>query len=202
MGRASLARGVRPAFTPERSSRAPSQLIFPCNSRRPSNWSSISRPPRRSALPSRPRSSPAPRSLSRPPRGLLRAAQLPALAAEDRDGQAALRDCALADRRLMALAGLWENWRAPAGEWMRSFAIITTKPNALCAELHNRMPVVLTAASWPAWLGEESADARHLKALLGPIPADETTCWPVSPRVGSVKNNDPSLIEPAAVAPD
>src|SRR4029077_15982670 len=28
---------------------------------------------------------------------------------------------ALADRRLMALAGLWENWRSPAGEWMRSF---------------------------------------------------------------------------------
>jgi hypothetical protein len=24
---------------------------------------------------------------------------------------------ALADRRLMALAGLWENWRSPAGEW-------------------------------------------------------------------------------------
>jgi putative SOS response-associated peptidase YedK len=31
---------------------------------------------------------------------------------------------ALADRRLMALAGLWENWRSPAGEWVRSFAII------------------------------------------------------------------------------
>jgi hypothetical protein len=44
----------------------------------------------------------------------------------------------LADRSLMALAGLWENWRSPAGEWVRSFAIVTTTPNALCAELHNR----------------------------------------------------------------
>ena len=35
---------------------------------------------------------------------------------------------ALADRRLMALAGLWENWRSPAGEWIRSFAIVTTVP--------------------------------------------------------------------------
>ena len=35
---------------------------------------------------------------------------------------------ALADRGLMALAGLWENWRSPAGEWVRSFAIITTTP--------------------------------------------------------------------------
>jgi NAD(P)-dependent dehydrogenase (short-subunit alcohol dehydrogenase family) len=44
---------------------------------------------------------------------------------------------ALADRGLMALAGLWENWRSSAGEWMRSFAIVTTQPNELCAELHN-----------------------------------------------------------------
>jgi putative SOS response-associated peptidase YedK len=50
----------------------------------------------------------------------------------------------------MALAGLWENWRSPAGEWVRSFAFITTNPNELCAELHNRMPVVLGPATWPA----------------------------------------------------
>ena len=98
----------------------------------------------------------------------------------------------------MALAGLWENWRAPAGEWMRGFAIVTTEPNALCSELHNRMPVVLGPETWPTWLGEEHADARQLKGLLAPYPSDEMTCWPVSTRVGSVKNNDPSLIEPIA----
>jgi putative SOS response-associated peptidase YedK len=48
---------------------------------------------------------------------------------------------ALADRTLMALAGLWETCRSPAGERVRSFAIITT--TQLCAELHNRIPVVL-----------------------------------------------------------
>jgi putative SOS response-associated peptidase YedK len=107
---------------------------------------------------------------------------------------------ALADRRLMALAGLWENWRSPAGEWIRSFAIITTKPNELCGELHNRMPVVLGPETWPAWLGEEPADPRQLKALLAPYPSEAMTCWPVGTRVGNVKNNDPSLIEPIAVA--
>ena len=105
---------------------------------------------------------------------------------------------ALAEQGLMALAGLWENWKSPAGEWMRSFAIITTTPNELCAQLHNRMPVVLKAKAWPVWLGEEQADASDLKALLAPFPAEEMTCWPVSARVGNVKNNDASLIEPVA----
>jgi putative SOS response-associated peptidase YedK len=105
---------------------------------------------------------------------------------------------ALADRRLMALAGLWETWRSPAGERVRSFAIVTTRPNALCAQIHNRMPVILKPDGWPIWLGEEPAHATRLQALLAPYPAAEMTCWPVSSQVGNVKNNDPSLIEPIA----
>ena len=92
----------------------------------------------------------------------------------------------------MALAGLWENWRSPAGEWVRSFAIVTTAPN-------NRMPVVLPPEAWLAWLGEEPADPRQLKSLLAPFPSAAMTSWPVSARVGNVKNNDPSLIEPIIV---
>ena len=95
----------------------------------------------------------------------------------------------------MALAGLWETWRSPAG----SFAIITTMPNEPCAELHNRMPVVLKPETWPEWLGEEPAQPPSLKALLAPYPAEEIVAWPVSPRVGNVKNNDPSLVEPVVL---
>jgi putative SOS response-associated peptidase YedK len=102
---------------------------------------------------------------------------------------------ALADRGIMALAGLWENWHSPAGEWVRSFAIVTTEPNELCAELHNRMPVILAPEAWPAWLGEEPADEAQLKSLLAPYPSDGMISWPVSTGVGNVKNNDPSLIE-------
>jgi putative SOS response-associated peptidase YedK len=77
---------------------------------------------------------------------------------------------ALADRGIMALAGLWENWHSPAHEWLHSFAIMTTTPNELCAEIHNRMPVILKPDAWPAWLGEEPADEPQLKALLAPLP--------------------------------
>jgi putative SOS response-associated peptidase YedK len=62
------------------------------------------------------------------------------------------------------------------------------------------MPVVLKPESWPVWLGEKPVDPSELKTLLAPFPSEEMTCWPVSPRVGNVKNNDPSLIEPLAAA--
>jgi putative SOS response-associated peptidase YedK len=107
---------------------------------------------------------------------------------------------ALADRGIMALAGLWETWRSPVGERVRSFAIITTEPNELCAALHNRMPAILASEVWPEWLGEEPADEPQLKALLAPCPADDMICWPVSARVGNVRNNDSSLIEPVDAA--
>src|SRR5271165_1523387 len=105
-----------------------------------------------------------------------------------------------ADRRLMALAGVWETWRSPAGERVRSFAIITTAANALLAPVHDRMPVILAPETWRAWLGESTTDPDELKSLLVPYPAEDMVIWPVDKRVGKVANKDPSLIEPTAVA--
>ena len=78
---------------------------------------------------------------------------------------------------------------------------MTTRPrltDELCAELHHRMPVVLDPETRPGWLGEELADAPQLKARFAPYPAKETPCRPVSARVGNVRNNHRSLIEPIA----
>ena len=44
--------------------------------------------------------------------------------------------------------------------------------------------------------GKEPADEPQLRALLAPYPSDEMICWPVSPRVGNVKNNDAGLVDP------
>ncbi len=96
---------------------------------------------------------------------------------------------------LMALAGLWENWKSPADEWIRSFTIVTTTPNELCAEVHNRMPVILPREAWSTWIGEEPAEPDRLKSLLAPY-AGSMTMWTVNARVGNVRNNDASLIEP------
>jgi putative SOS response-associated peptidase YedK len=43
-------------------------------------------------------------------------------------------------------------------------------------------------------------DHRKGRPLLAPYPSDEMICWPVSARVGNVRNNDSSLIEPVAAA--
>ena len=41
---------------------------------------------------------------------------------------------------------------------------------------------------------------KGIYRLTGVNPAEEMTCWPVSTRVGNVKNNDPTLIEPVGLA--
>ncbi len=100
---------------------------------------------------------------------------------------------------IFAFAGLWERWRNPAdGSMLRSFAIVTGLPNPLCRPIHERMPVILAKAAWPLWLGEEEANPGALLALLRPYPADRMRAYPIGPKVGNVKNDEPGLLDPAA----
>ena len=95
------------------------------------------------------------------------------------------------------LAGIWENWKHPStGEWVRTFAVITTEANALVADIHDRMPVILRPEDYDRWLGLEP-DPRD---LLRPFPADLMRMWPISTRVNAPRNDDPDLLEP--VSPD
>lgn len=61
------------------------------------------------------------------------------------------------------------NLALAGGERARSFTIVTTTPNELCAELHNRMPVVLKPEGWPLWLGEEPAAVPQLIIFLNEL---------------------------------
>ncbi|GGG28096.1 DUF159 family protein [Caldovatus sediminis] len=111
---------------------------------------------------------------------------------------------ALASGEPMALAGLWEGWRAPDGAILRSFAIVTTEANAKLAALHPRMPAILPREAWPLWLGEDaSEDEAALRALLRPCPEAWLAAWPVSTRVNRVAENDAGLLarDPGARPP-
>lgn len=102
-----------------------------------------------------------------------------------------------------AMAGLWERWfddrDAQIGDSVRvvdSFTIIVTTANDLCRQIHDRMPVILHPDTWDAWL--TATDVETPAALLQRYPASQMTMYPVSKRVGSPKNDDAQLIEPAA----
>ncbi len=106
---------------------------------------------------------------------------------------------AMKDGAPFALAGIWENWKAPAsGEWIRTFAIITTDANELVATIHDRMPVILARDDHARWLGEEP-DPRD---LMRAFPAGLMRMWPISTRVNKPENDDPSIVEPIELAPD
>jgi putative SOS response-associated peptidase YedK len=84
-------------------------------------------------------------------------------------GQKAKQPYAIAmkDRSPFGIGGLWENWRDPtSGEWMRTFAIITTDANALVVEIHDRMPLILRPDDYSRWLSDEPDPG----GLMRPFP--------------------------------
>jgi putative SOS response-associated peptidase YedK len=103
----------------------------------------------------------------------------------------------LASGEPFALAGLWDIWKTPEGDRLRTCTIITTAPNELIAPLHNRMAVLLPREYEAAWLSHDGEDLAFLHSLLRPFPAEHMRAYAVSPRVNSVRHDDPSLIEPA-----
>ena len=100
---------------------------------------------------------------------------------------------ARADAAPLALGGLWEGHRSIEGEVTRSFAILTVTASPDLRPLHERMPLVLDPAHWPAWLGEVEADVRPL--LRAAVPGT-LRAWKVSRAVNAVRNNGASLLAP------
>jgi putative SOS response-associated peptidase YedK len=91
------------------------------------------------------------------------------------------------DDSLFAFAGIWELWKSPEGTVVESCAILTTTPNELVADVHDRMPVILPAAQYELWLTAEAERVGQLQDLLVPYPADEMKRYPVSSAVNSPK---------------
>jgi putative SOS response-associated peptidase YedK len=95
-----------------------------------------------------------------------------------------------------AMAGLWEHWTGADGSEIASCTIIVTDANALLALIHDRMPVILDAADYDAWLDPGAADKAALLALLKPASAEGWTAYRVSHAVNSPRNDSPTLLQP------
>lgn len=100
------------------------------------------------------------------------------------------------DGEPLAFAGLWDLWRPPQGDAVASCTIITTAPNALLAELHDRMPVILAPQAYDAWLNPKPSHADALLRWLVPCPPEWLAAYPVSSLVNSPANDDPACITP------
>ncbi|HTW73516.1 MAG TPA: SOS response-associated peptidase [Steroidobacteraceae bacterium] len=106
-----------------------------------------------------------------------------------------------ADQPAFGFAGLWDRSLAEDGRETLSCTLITLPANALLRDIHNggatpfRMPAILAPADVEPWLVGSAAQAR---AALKPYASELMLAHPVSTRVNSPKNDDPSLTQPVA----
>ena len=99
----------------------------------------------------------------------------------------------LKNREPFCFAGLWDKWISADGENIHSFTIITTSPNKLVEQIHNRMPVILHRDDEQRWIAPNPDPS--LAELLKPYPSDMMEAWPVSPLVNSPKNDGPGIMK-------
>lgn len=107
----------------------------------------------------------------------------------------------LTDGSPFLFASLWESWRSADGVELQTCTLITTSPNDVVRPLHDRMPVILSGSAVDAWLDPATSDPARLEPLFAPLPAAALKSTPVSPRVNSVRNEGPELLEPAPPLP-
>lgn len=95
----------------------------------------------------------------------------------------------------IAFAGIWTS-RKEAGEWRRTFAILTRPASAAVAHVHDRMPAVVDPAHYEIWLAHDAARDELEQVLRAPDPAIATRR--ISPYVNKPEHDDPGCIEPMA----
>jgi putative SOS response-associated peptidase YedK len=92
--------------------------------------------------------------------------------------------------------GLWDKWKSP-DEPLTSTTIITTTPNKLMEEIHNRMPVIIPEDKREMWLTPDDKFLSEIQNLLVPYSDDEMEAFPVSTKVNSPANDFPEIMERA-----
>ena len=95
------------------------------------------------------------------------------------------------DDSLFAFAGIWDRWKNPVGEVIETCSILTTTANALLADVHDRMPVIMPLGHYDLWLDPGFKNTGDLRELLRPYEPSLMRRYPVSTRVNLVKNDDP-----------
>lgn len=102
----------------------------------------------------------------------------------------------LDNREIFAFAGLWDSWRDVDGRTLETCTILTTSPNDLLADVHDRMPVILDPEDYGLWLDAEMQDENRALQVLKPFEPKLMRRHPVSTRVNQVANDGPECSAP------
>lgn len=105
-------------------------------------------------------------------------------------------------RRPFAFAGLYEHWQGSDGTELTTSTILTTRPNSLVADIHDRMPVILPREAYAAWLVEDEVKPDAVSGLFKPYPEGEMEAYAVSRAVNNVRRDGPECTQPAPHLPE
>src|SRR6202045_5307619 len=89
-----------------------------------------------------------------------------------------------------AFAGIWDAWKRPDGTYLETFALVTTEPNELVAQIHDRLALILHPRDYDRWLGidDKGGDPRPPLDLLHPYDSSKMKMTPANPAVGNWRN--------------
>ena len=104
----------------------------------------------------------------------------------------------VAEGEVFALAGLWDEWTSPDGEIIESCTILTTGPNSLVEEMHNRMPVIVPPDKYDLWLDPDVTDFAAVQDILKPYDANLMRRYPVSTKLNNARNDDAESAAPVS----
>jgi putative SOS response-associated peptidase YedK len=98
----------------------------------------------------------------------------------------------LKEAKPMALAGIWKYV-----EDLNTFqyCVLTTRPNSLVSEIHNRMPVILSAEGLAYWLNGNELNSIVLDKIALSCTAEDMATIKVSSYVNNVRNEGPECIK-------
>jgi len=92
---------------------------------------------------------------------------------------------------LLCLGGVWREWQGE-NRTLRSVTVLTTEPNDLMRDLHDRMPVVLRPGEETTWLHGDPAERAD---LCRPYPDDDLEAYRIGTAVNDPSNDYRSIIE-------
>lgn len=104
----------------------------------------------------------------------------------------------LANGEIFAFAGLLDRWTDADGRPRAACTILTTAPNDLVGQIHDRMPVILPRDEEATWLDPQVTALGDLLPLLAPYPAGAMTTWALDRAINNSRSDSPDLLRAQA----